>query len=84
MCLDTNTCSLQSPVPCITFASSPPTANHSARSSSAGRIGPSGSVIHMSGRGRDLRVLDWVSGLDDPEQLATLVVETIRPQPISV
>ena len=43
---------------------------------------PVGSVIHMNGRGRDLRVVDWVPGLDDPEQLATLVVEKIRPQPI--
>jgi hypothetical protein len=36
---------------------------------------PAGSVIYR-GRGKpNLRVIDGVSGLDDPEQLPTLIVE---------
>jgi hypothetical protein len=38
---------------------------------------PPGSIIYRGGAQPNLRVLDMVSGLDDPEQLPTLVVEVV-------
>jgi hypothetical protein len=38
---------------------------------------PAGSIIHRGGDQPNLRVLDVLSGLDDPEQLPTLVVEDV-------
>jgi hypothetical protein len=38
---------------------------------------PAGSIIYRGGASPNLRVLDMLSGLDDPEQLPTLVVEDV-------
>jgi hypothetical protein len=38
---------------------------------------PAGSIIYRGGAQPNLRVLDILSGSDDPEQLPTLVVEDV-------